>query len=630
MAIDIRAIVTCNLGTLISGSLSDDYVQGNGLVTTKGSCQVKMSRLPVTGEQIVFNYTKNGITRRIPRALRVLSSFTDPYRRITTIEFGCKLTYLADLQEPINWRAFDDPANAGREQDTRIVTVPIRASSLMNQCLSKLGITASSNPLTNQFSVPEFSFASGYVRVLSDLLVSESFCGYLDLSEVLQVFSLAEDAPPALLISDEDLIDVGPIGVGELPADTVTVSFSSLRLAAPEIEEGGPEEGGPEEAASRAEWGDDLSTSQTLSEIAISYEDFFDNPETRIYNVLDTTETTTSYIEIEIQKEDESSEFKNVPSTRVTTNTKTNVGVIGNIFQQYLNEGLDPGVSQLEKVTVETFQYDGFGNQISSTSITTGNALYEIGSLGIDFVYDFGDVVDFESFQGDIPLAKTETASSYAEKFTANSTQEYSTWVRTIQGQQAIAEAREVIQDSVEATEFITEIIQGARLVPSTLTISTNRSGDRGQEAPSDALINDARNADGGDPDNGYKTESRADLVLVTGSKDALLRKEFSLPYAPDDIFVRAGNKFFSVRSDAGQKASQFGRIQNRMLLGNRFGMNIQISPEKLPVEPFAAIAIQAAGTLALYRVNGASWNMDANGIVASSDAMFWGTVGRI
>jgi hypothetical protein len=37
MAIDIRATVTCSLGTLISGSISDDYLQGNGLVKTKGS-----------------------------------------------------------------------------------------------------------------------------------------------------------------------------------------------------------------------------------------------------------------------------------------------------------------------------------------------------------------------------------------------------------------------------------------------------------------------------------------------------------------------------------------------------------------------------------------------------------------
>jgi hypothetical protein len=622
MAIDIRAIVTCNLGTFISGSLSDDYIQGNGLITTRGSCQVKMSRLPVPGEQIIFNYTKNGITRRIPRALRVLSSFTDPYRRITTIEFGCKLTYLADLQEPINWRAFDDPANAGRQQDMKIVTVPIRASSLMNQCLSKLGITASRNPLTNRFSIPEFSFASGYVRILSDLLVSESFCGYLDTSEVLQVFPLTEDAPPAALISDEDLIDIGPIGVGELPANAVTVSFSSLRLATQETEQDDD----------REQWGDDLSRSQTESEIAISYEDFFGNPTTRIYNVLDTTETKTNYREIRIKKGDGSFEFRNLPSVRITTESKTNVGVIGNIFQQYLNEGLNPGVEQLQKLTSETFQYDDSGNQIASTSITTGNALYEVGSLGIDFVYGGGDTVDFldSGLQQSVPLAKTEVLSSYAERFTASSTQQYSTWVRTIQGQQSIAEAREVIPNAEEATEFIKEIIRSARLVPSNLTKTTDKSGFRGQEAPSDPLINDALFAKDGDPDNGYKTESRAELILVTGSRGAMLRKEFSLPYAPDDVFVRSGSKFIAERSDARQKASQFGRIQNRMLLGNRFGMNIQISPEKLPVEPFAAIAIQAAGTLALYRVNGASWNMDANGIVASSDAMFWGTVGRI
>jgi hypothetical protein len=66
------------------------------------------------------------------------------------------------------------------------------------------------------------------------------------------------------------------------------------------------------------------------------------------------------------------------------------------------------------------------------------------------------------------------------------------------------------------------------------------------------------------------------------------------------------------------------------MLLGNRSGMSIQTVPEKLPNAPFTPIYIEAAGTINLYRVNAASWTMDSSGIIASIDAMFWGTAGSI
>jgi hypothetical protein len=101
------------------------------------------------------------------------------------------------------------------------------------------------------------------------------------------------------------------------------------------------------------------------------------------------------------------------------------------------------------------------------------------------------------------------------------------------------------------------------------------------------------------------------------------------MPYAPDDVFTRVQGGYTATPSDAPQKANTFGRVQNRMLLGNRSGMNIQVAPEVLPSDPFAPVFVEAAGTINLYRLNGTSWTMDASGIVASSDAMFWGTSGK-
>jgi hypothetical protein len=69
--------------------------------------------------------------------------------------------------------------------------------------------------------------------------------------------------------------------------------------------------------------------------------------------------------------------------------------------------------------------------------------------------------------------------------------------------------------------------------------------------------------------------------------------------------------------------------VQNKMLLGNRNGLNVQTVPEILPGEPFAPFYLTANGVVTQYRTNGTSWTMDSNGIVASTDALYWGVVGR-
>jgi len=60
MAIDIRATVTCSLGTLISGSISDDYIQGSGLVKIKGSVEISGTITPAIGTVVTFSYITSG------------------------------------------------------------------------------------------------------------------------------------------------------------------------------------------------------------------------------------------------------------------------------------------------------------------------------------------------------------------------------------------------------------------------------------------------------------------------------------------------------------------------------------------------------------------------------------------
>jgi hypothetical protein len=98
-------------------------------------------------------------------------------------------------------------------------------------------------------------------------------------------------------------------------------------------------------------------------------------------------------------------------------------------------------------------------------------------------------------------------------------------------------------------------------------------------------------------------------------------------PYVSDDRFTKSGNKYYAFPSNARSTARLYGETQNRLLLGNRYGMNVQTGPDILPAAPFSPVIISANGLSALYRTNGTSWAISADGIVVSSDLLFWGAV---
>jgi hypothetical protein len=615
MAIDIRATVTCSLGTLISASLNDDYVQGSGLIKTRGSCEISGTITPAIGTAVTFSYTKGGVTRTVPRKLRVLSSFADPFRRTTKVELGCKLTYLQDLQEPINWEALDDPENVGlTEADTRIITAPIHASSVMDKCLTELGITASSNPLTNKFSIPEFDFGSGYVSVLSDLLVSESYCGHLDTNEVLQVFELDVAGGSGLVIDSSKIIDLGPIGVGQLPGEAVVVSYSTLQLKDPN-----------DEANEQLLWESDSSSSR--ADVLITYTSASSGePATAIYSGMEYTYTFTQYSRIN---------GKEVVAYRKTEESRLPAAVAGSYYSQLLTNGVAvSGGSALANSSTESYySYDKDGNETQVITYKYDNPLGVAGGTGLPLVFSGTDFVSLSpSFSsGKILVEKTIVTSVALADYVKRYTNISVAWHLTPGGQQAIAESAGSFTSSSQVVSFLNASLSGYLYHLKTIYDTSRRGLATAEGRPNTAELLNAANAKGGDPDNGYRTESSAELELALGSATAQRRIEFSLPYAPDDTFVKNAGppvSYSAVPSDAAAKAARYGRAQNRLLLGNRNGMNIQLEPERLPPEPFAPIVVQADGLSALYRANGTSWTMDSNGILVSTDALFWGAVG--
>ena len=626
MAIDLRSGINCSLGPLISGSISDSYIQGSGLVFVSGSCVINGVITPSVGTTVDFSYTKNGLTRTIPRKLRVLSSFADPYRRTTSVSLGCKLTYLEDLRDPIDWSAMDDPENSQRSED-EIVTVPIHASSVANKCLNELGITASSNPLTNQFSIARFDFSGGYVSILSELLVSESYCGYLDQDEILQIFSLNQEGGTGPVINSEDLVDLGPINVGDLPGEAVIVSYSSLKLKQKEGEE--PVEGGEFPGWERTQ-------TFNRSTAYISYTTTNPNGEevqlVEQYQAFQDSTTTIDYKNKSVLEPTGEWQNKRVVDEKITYDVVSSISEIGNIATQYRSAGITWGNIPLTKRTIESYEYDSNGNESFRQKVEIGSQEFLIGGFGIPWVLEAENGQSqgayspgrYEEIVLGKEVTRSETIISSGRSSSVTTTEYYVPWSLTIPGQHAISEARETFSTAQDVVNFIDKMINLSTLVLDRVVTNLSPRGPT-QSAPEREDIINAGNID---PNYGYGVSRLTMSELAIGSAEAQRRIEFSMPYAPDDIFTKSGNNYYASPSDAQQKARTYGIVQNSLLLGNRSGVNIQTAPERIPHGPFSPIVLNANGLSALYRINGLTWTMDSEGIVVSSDLIFWGAVG--
>jgi hypothetical protein len=231
-------------------------------------------------------------------------------------------------------------------------------------------------------------------------------------------------------------------------------------------------------------------------------------------------------------------------------------------------------------------------------------------------------------------LHREQTVTRYKRVGTAEQqiTETKIAWILSTPGQQAVAENRAELETAAAVQSFIAAASLTG-LVHERTTISINtRNTIQGKPRATLAISLRKRTAKPPgtqvNPGN-VRQVSSAGLILALGSGTAQRRVEFSMPYAPDDYFSGpSGGPYTLVRGDHATKATNFGRVQNRLFLGNRSGMNLQLAPERLPEAPFAPMYVQANGLTAQYRANGNQWAGDSNGLVCSTDALFWAAVG--
>jgi hypothetical protein len=666
MTVDIRAKVICRIGTaqpeIISGGWSDDHAQGTGLIRTRGELIVKGLYRPTLGEKVDLSYIKDGFAVRFPRSLRVLSAFADPFRRQTTIQLGCLLT----LRENLKGKTPEDRVaatwNDNFKGSTLLVdiqcskfgdaTISISANYVATKCAEKLGVLPVGGfPLTNWYTVNEFDLSPGYAQVLSDLLVSESYIGYLNANENLVIKSLSRYTGTYTSISKNQIIDVSSINSGELPGTAVSASYSYKRFKKPEELDNAAKQKrdweldqtvGPSQVVNIDIRGGFYSRVVTPTTTVLTEYDVFDRAirrtETKVNHVANSNST---YLKWHLEP--------SIPATRTSPGIdKPSPGVISDLPDTSISiteffyaspaeklvpplEPPPPGACSALYSTRRLFDPERDSAVLRQVTTNYVTEMAVAGALNLPQYSGFIDLPGGGRTSWTYhPLLNPILPAEVVE--TLYETDEATGITKTTTTRQ---QARAFVQSgqqlgAVEA-EYTVEQGSPAGVVARSLTlinlgseVSTRTDRFYGlQRRPS---LSERNN----DITEKETVEDVSEITFVYGTGDSENVTEYRVPYSPDDrISVNTSGVFLVSNSDAKDKAARYALAQNQLAFGHRNGFSLQLSPVSIPAYPLDLLRISDGGTAAGYACNGTSWSFDSTGIVCNTDALFLGGIGN-
>ena len=636
MTLDIRAKVFCNKGPVISGGFSDDHVQGTGLIRTRGDIVLEGLVTLRPGDKIQIGYERLGRVIRVPRALRVLSSFADPFKRVTSVSVGCKLSMMEGLRENNTKLAAEDPDNAGIPcAEYGKIPVNISFKEIANECLRKLGIPLRV-PLTIGGSVVReaFDYSQGYVAILSDLLYSQSKVGYLDAAEQLVVVDLANLAGASPVFGVDDVIDLSPIRSGELPADTVLVEYNYMRLKKPD-----KDSVAIVSTQEKRDWELDVTQGEPeTTEIRF-------NGGSQVYTAqhypLSTSRTTYDKLDRVIRREERSTTYgAKINSSYVTEHLEQTGGVGSNtglaedvtiteFIYKYDADDLvvaPPGLGSCQywyySGTDTLFNRDRDTQPLAQVVTRYGTDLGVAGAIGFP-TYFFADGI-LHPGNASVPIEVTRVQFEQNERagITKTITSRSLAYAMTQQGQQGLAKMAESV-DTVNNAAAI--LGAGRRLVSNGVSVQSQYDRFYGlQKRPS---IEERKQEEyGKDP-----RESISQTEFIQGSAGVGVSVTYALPWAPDDRIGYQSSSpepYVLEESQAPELAKTFAKTQQKLTYGHRMGFSVQMPASKVPPYAASTACIEIGGIVAEYLVNGQSWTFDRNGIVASIDMVYLGGVG--
>lgn len=625
MTTDARAYGWCNLGPLAPGesSIGDDHVQGTGLAQTKGTLRLLGVVRPAAGTVVELAYSdgQNWLAR-VPRRLRVLSSFTNPLGTpITTVSVGCDLAY-AESRKPVAANPTNLDANPSvSEAARRAASPPIPAAWLVDTILQAIGITAAGAcPLTNRYNLDEFNMSEGYVQELGKLLASEGYFARMNEAGLLEYISKDQGLQPSIVLLEDDPIEINPINSGELPGDGVFARYTTTRLK--------PPGNLSDQERSKRNWEEELSISGLQLHIHrwTSYErvpvldaegnstwkqsrDRDGNP---LYSAATGNPLLEQVFETKAVQNEERINYRTVTRSRteydqwdrVTTRTTETTGLWGTETSQasYLYKRAYSG-------SKKPSDYSDIEVERTVTYSPEGGMLMQLGANG-----NFFSIASGRAYQSS--ARETRFYKNRVAGISRTVNRNWVPYISTTDGGEAISRMR-------DAGVALSNLFAQAILLVengSGETIRTEREYGLQRRPPEAARLADANRKT-------PELEEVASVAWQLGSPASLTAVELSPPYVPDDRLDWTGSAWVLTLSDAPQKALAYARIENRLRLGHRNGLSLQLLPEQVPPAPFGLVYIRLGGCTAAYRLNGTTYTIGPDGCVASTDALFWGAI---
>jgi hypothetical protein len=648
---DTRAYAWCNLGPLAeqASSIADSHVQGSGVITVKGTVNLSGIYRPAPGTIVELAYSdgQNWIAR-LPCRLRVLSSFANPLAgKITSISVGCDLAYMEARKQPPDSLTTRQANPDTPEAVWRAAAPAIPASWLVGQILAALGLTAAGSiPLTNHYTRQEFDLTAGYVEELGKLASSEGYAVRMNTAGLVEFINKAPgETGTGPLLTEENLIDLNPINTGDLPGDAVYAKYTSLKLVVPSNLD--------EDSIKKRNWEREVSISapQQYTHQWTEYAKtpiLSQNGSPTYRQRRDANGQPVFWVGRSVQWGEESEILNGAVMDKVFEVKAYQLQEEINYITRTVTETTYDSRDRVRSRRTETLGL--WGVDYSETAYTYGSTFYAPNST-----FDPANNADVLNevtieFSAEAPLKmsagyqqpygelrgaglggqyqsairETEYDRNKASGTTKTVTTSYVSFISTPDGQEAISRLRDAgNQLDPSRLAQVLGIAKGLVSAGSETRISTGREFGL-QRRPSEAERTAAANQ------KAPTVETTSEATWAVGSATSQTSIELSPPYVPDDRIVYSGgtNGTYSViKSNADQAALHYARTENRLLLGHRNGNGIQVLPELLPVAPMGLVFIRLNGCTAAFRTNGTTYNIDPQGVTATTDCLFWGAV---
>lgn len=207
MVLDVRAKVICNLGPVISGSVKDDHVQGQGLVMSTGELVIAGLITPAHGDRVKLAYITPDDSKavRFPRGpFYVTKAFADPLRNQTQVSIADKLAFEKGKGGGVINSSLVDGLN-GRAPKTAKALELREAFDLVADRIGLEVEDAGEWSISKQ--VANLT-CEDYVETLSDMLASATHFGYLNAQGKLVAESYQKLPKSGPVIGFDQLVDL--------------------------------------------------------------------------------------------------------------------------------------------------------------------------------------------------------------------------------------------------------------------------------------------------------------------------------------------------------------------------------------------------------------------------------------